>query len=240
LSVEQLTQPSPSESETEVAARWRTMGQLQVHSDISGVVESIDVTNGGWIETGGLALAVVDPTAIRFRAQALQSDMSRIREEQAAQIVLPQSAGFDPQEALSAKLTIGFRASSELRTIPVYAIPSSLPAWAKPGVSAFLEVFLIGADASQLAIPASAVVREGLVPVIFRRDPANSDKVIRMEADLGVGDGRWIEIRSGVRQGDEVVLDGAYQLMLASSGSAQKGGHFHADGTFHADDHEDK
>jgi len=40
-----------------------------------------------------------------------------------------------------------------------------------------------------------------------------------------------------VREGDEIVLAGNYQLMLATSGSAPKGGHFHSDGTFHAEDH---
>ena len=41
-----------------------------------------------------------------------------------------------------------------------------------------------------------------------------------------------------LRDGDEVVLAGAYELMLASSGTVTKGGHFHADGTFHADEQE--
>ena len=59
----------------------------------------------------------------------------------------------------------------------------------------------------------------------------------RCAADLGVDDGRWVEVKSGLTDGDEVVLHGAYELVLASSGQAQKGGHFHADGTFHADDH---
>ena len=54
-----------------------------------------------------------------------------------------------------------------------------------------------------------------------------------MEADLGKDDGRWVELLSGVGDGDEIVLDGAFQLMLSTSGSIQKGGHFHADGTFH-------
>ena len=58
-----------------------------------------------------------------------------------------------------------------------------------------------------------------------------------MEADLGLDDGRWVEMKSGLRDGDEVVLAGAYELMLASSGSAAKGGHFHSDGTFHAGEH---
>ena len=50
-------------------------------------------------------------------------------------------------------------------------------------------------------------------------------------------DGRWVALLSGVRDGDEVVLDGAFQLMLATSGSIQKGGHFHSDGTFHEGEH---
>ena len=54
-----------------------------------------------------------------------------------------------------------------------------------------------------------------------------------MQADLGATDGRWVVIQSGVRAGDEVVVDGVYQLMLATSGSAANGGHFHSDGTFH-------
>ena len=37
--------------------------------------------------------------------------------------------------------------------------------------------------------------------------------------------------------GDEVVTTGAYELVLASSAQATKGGHFHADGTWH-EDHE--
>jgi hypothetical protein len=44
-------------------------------------------------------------------------------------------------------------------------------------------------------------------------------------------------VQSGLAEGDEVVVDGLYELKLATSqaGGAVKGGHFHADGTFHAD-----
>ena len=87
-----------------------------------------------------------------------------------------------------------------------------------------------------LAIPESAIVRDGLDKVFFRRDPSNPDQVIRVVADLGATDNRWIEVKSGVRAGDEIVLGGVYPLMLASSttGETQKGGHFCGpDGTFH-------
>jgi hypothetical protein len=53
--------------------------------------------------------------------------------------------------------------------------PSSLAPWAKAGVSAYLEVVLAGGS-EELAIPQSAVVRDGTRAIIFRRDPKNADK----------------------------------------------------------------
>ena len=104
--------------------------------------------------------------------------------------------------------------------------------WARAGVSGYLEITLAGGK-NELAIPLAAVIRDGLTPIIFRRDPNDPNKVIRMEADLGVTDGRFVVLASGVKAGDEIVVDGNYQLMLATSGSTAKGGHFHSDGTFH-------
>ncbi len=74
--------------------------------------------------------------------------------------------------------------------------------------------------------------------MFFRRDPKDPDRAIRVIADLGVDDGRWVVVNSGVRLGDEIVLNGAYELQLAmaqASGSAPRGGHVHPDGSFHAD-----
>ena len=114
--------------------------------------------------------------------------------------------------------------------------PGSLAPWARAGVAGSLEVTLEGGS-EELAIPLGCVMRDGNKAIVFRRDPKSPDKAIRLEADLGVDDGRWVVVQSGVRDGDEIVLAGNYQLMLATSGSAPKGGHFHSDGTFHAEDH---
>mgnify|MGYP001354923935 CR=1 FL=1 len=65
----------------------------------------------------------------------------------------------------------------------------------------------------KLAIPLAAVQQDGLTPIIFRRNPDNQNEAIRMEADLGLNDGRWVAILSGLTDGDEVVLDGGFQLI---------------------------
>ena len=220
----------------ELRRKWRTIDTLELRAEAPGVVDRVEVTNGGWVETGGLVLATADPTAIRFRALAPQSDMTRFRDGQTVQIVPPQGGSIDLMDAIPGKLTVSFRAHAEERTIPLYVTPERLPDWAKPGVSAYLEVFVDGDEEPQLAIPRSCVVRDKLVRVFFRRSPKDPDEAIRVEADLGVSDGRWVVIKSGVLEGDEIVLDGVYELQLATATDSAKGGHFHADGTFHAED----
>ena len=197
-----------------------------------GVVDALSVPQGGLVEENGHVLTTIQPTMLWFRGHAPQSDLGRVSPGMSARIVPPQGGSIPLQETMDGELQIGSTADPDQRTIDLIVRPKTLAPWARPGVSAFLEVTLKGGS-EELAIPMAAVVRDGTTPVIFRRDPANPDRAIRMEADLGVQDGRWVVLSSGVREGEEVVVDGAYQLMLASSGSAPKGGHFHADGTFH-------
>jgi multidrug efflux pump subunit AcrA (membrane-fusion protein) len=218
--------------------RWRTIEALEIRAEASGVLEKVEQSSGAWVETADLLLATVDPKALRFRAIGLQSDLGRLRDGQQAFIVPPTGGSLDLQDALPGSLTLGLEADSEHRAIDLIVRPDRLASWARPGVAAHAEIVLEGGE-EELAMPLACIVRDGLEDVFFRRDPADPDKVIRAAADLGASDGRWVEVMSGVREGDEIVLDGAYELRLASSQSGQdlKGGHFHADGTWHVGEH---
>ena len=211
-------------------------GVYEVKAIGPGVVESIGITTGGLAEASGLVLTIVQPEKIRFRARGLQSDLGRLRDGLNCLIAPPQGGSVDLQDAMSGALQLGLTADADERTVDLIVQPEKLTGWAKAGVAAHLEITLAGGN-EELAVPLSAVVRDGGRAIIFRRDPANADKAIRMEADLGRSDGRWVVIESGVKEGDEVVVGGNYQLMLATSGSAAKGGHFHPDGTFHEGEH---
>ena len=215
-----------------MVAAWRKINDIEVHASAPGLVETLGLTNGAWASIGTLVVSIADPTQLRFRAQAMQGDLGRLREGLPAKIVPPKGGSIDLQDSMGATLAIGFLADPEERTVELVAVPLRLRHWARPGVFAHLEVVTAGGQ-SELSIPLSSVIQDGLSKIIFRRDPKNSDQVIRMEADLGIDDGRWVVVHSGLREGDEVVLEGVYQLMIATSGTVQKGGHFHPDGTFH-------
>ncbi len=217
---------------------WRTIDVVTIRAEATGVVDRLPVTNQGWVETGDLVLDTIDPTMLRFHADALQTDINKFRDGQPALIAPPPGGSIDLQDTVSGEINVGFEAHPDQRTIPIFLVPKTLPGWAKAGVTAFLEVYIDGSDKPVPAIPEAAVVRDGLDRVFFKRDPHDPDQVIRVVADLGTSDNRWIEVKSGVRPGDEIVLGGVYPLMLASSssGEMQQGGHFHADGTFHESD----
>jgi len=227
----------PVTHDGEQIPRYRVIDWIEVSASESGVVQILAVTDGAYVEPPAMVMATLDPTQVRFRAMGMQSDLPKLMNGATARIAPPRTPGLSINDSIEAELTLGLEAHSDQRTITLIATPHESRSWARPGVSAFLEVVVESSSGPALAIPRSAIVRDGITHVFFRRDPNNANQVIRVEADMGVNDGRWVAIKSGLAPSDEVVLDGAYELKLASerSGITQEGGHFHADGTFHAD-----
>ena len=216
---------------------WRTSLRIEVRATAPGIVDQLHVTQGGWAEAGGGLLVTTDPTVVRFHAHAPQTDIGRFRTGQPGRVAPPGSVERDGDTAndVTGDVQVGFRAHPEQRTIPLLLDANDLPSWAKPGVSAFLEVVVDGDEQPTAAIPQEAVVRDGLKRVVFRRHGKNH--IVRVEPELGMSDGRWVEVHKGVKVGDEVMINGAYAINLAQSNrpAAPEGYHYHADGSLHKD-----
>ncbi len=218
---------------------YETIEWIDVRADAAGLVEKLFVTNGAYVDAPDAVLSTVMPDRVRFRALALQSDLPKLAGISSARIVPPQSSATEIGDDVGSDLTLGLEGMPKERFMTVFAKPEQARDWIRPGISAFLEIELDATADQVMAIPRSAVLQDGLVHVFFRRNPKNPGQAFRVEADLGVDDGRWIEVHSGVMAGDEVVMQGVFELKLAAerSGGTPKGGHFHADGSFHAEDH---
>jgi multidrug efflux pump subunit AcrA (membrane-fusion protein) len=215
---------------------YEAIDWIEVSADRAGVVESLDLTDGAFAQAPARVLTTVNPKALRLHAMALQADLPELEGLTQAMIVPPRSPGLALEEGIAALVQLSLEAHPAERTLVVLAEPAEHPPWVRNGVSAFLEIVTGDASANALAIPASAIVRDGLEHVFFRRDPSNPNRVLRVVADMGVSDGRWTVLQSGVQRGEEVVLAGAYELNLAASGQdkSSAGGHAHADGTTHS------
>ncbi|MCP4834904.1 MAG: HlyD family efflux transporter periplasmic adaptor subunit [Phycisphaera sp.] len=211
-------------------------GGLLVCAMVEGVIEEIVAPPGTLVTEGDPILTLIQPDRVRIRARMLQSDLPFVTDGLPARITAPSAVSEQALESMPATVTLSPTADPDGRTIDLLARPERLANWARPGLGISLEVILQGGRI-ELAIPERAIVTAAGVPILFRRDPANPDLAIRIDADLGRSDGRWVEILSGVAEGDEVVVEGQDQLLLASGERPQAAGHFHADGTFHAEDH---
>jgi biotin carboxyl carrier protein len=236
MSIAQLQEVAGNDAATPA---WRRLGTIEVRAAAAGVVDRLPVATGVWVESGDLVVAITDLAKVRFRARGLQSDLPDLRTGLPA-VVIPARGRALPADRIGGELMLGVEADPEQRTVDLFCSTATSADWARPGVAGFLEIETRSDAEQELAIPLAAALQDGLQRVLFRRDPADPDKVIRVDADLGLDDGRWVAVKSGLRDGDEVVLAGAYELMLASSGTAQRGGHFHADGTFHQGGDKDK
>ena len=188
---------------------WRNISFIEVTAKHFGVVESLNITNGSWVDSlKRMCSTVVQPDKLRFHASGLQSDLGVLQDGLLVNIVppTPTSAGnaVDLQNTMHGTLQLGLTGDANDRTIDLYVTPEKLSSWARPGVTAQLEIITDATRSPELAIPLAAVQQDGLMPIIFRRAPDNPNEAIRMEADLGLDDGRWIAVLSGLKDGDEV------------------------------------
>lgn len=83
-----------------------------------------------------------------------------------------------------------------------------------------------GQPTPHLAVPRSALIDDGGQPVVYVQ--TSGERFQRRPVRLGIQDGRWVEILSGIEAGDRVVTEGAYYVKLAAAGGEEVGhGHAH-------------
>lgn len=238
LSVDELqAEVSPSQRDHAGAHRWDSLVALQVRAKRAGVVTSLGAAAGGWATRGQPLVEVTDDRSLRFVATALQADLPRFVDGTAANVSMglsPKNVAREAFIGVTGKVRVGVAGSDRSHTVPIAVELPATPTWAVAGMVGVADVVVAGTSRAEIAIPSVAVVRDGLHDVFFRRDPADPDKVIRVAAELGANDGRWVAVLSDVNVGDEVVVAGAYELKLAAAQQPTAKGHFHADGSFHA------
>lgn len=215
---------------------WEIRPIITVRATAEGTISSVGVTSGAFLDISASVVTTVDEQRVRFRGVALQSDLHQLEGELPGSILMPgKSNAYSPEDSLPVTARLSLEADADKRTVDVVADVTTTATWARAGVSTDLELVLDKTSRPEMAIPVAAVVLDGVDKIYFRRDPNRPDIARRTKADMGLSDGRWVVLKSGVKAGDSVVVDGVYELKLATTASRNEGGHVHADGTFHKD-----
>ena len=215
---------------TASGAAWTLLEAVPMRAPADGIVTEVVASDAEWVEAAAPLLRIVDATKMVFRGEVPEADAALVPVDASVRI----EVGCSECAVLETNLGLARPvADPRTRTILVEVrLPGDGSAY-PDGASASAAVLLGRSASDETLIPAACVVQDELETIVFRRDPAQADQVIRTPVAVGRRSEGWVEVLAGVAAGDEVVRNGVHQLRLTGIGKASANGHFHADGSWH-------
>lgn len=190
---------------------------ISVHAPLSGYIKERLVGEGTYVTVGQPIATVTQDRKLQLRADVSEKNARFLNRLSSANFKPAYSDSVYHLTALNGRLlSYGRSTSGQASFIPVTfefdntgdIIPGS-----------FSEVFLLS-DVREhvISAPVSALIEEQGLFYIF----VQTDKEIyrKQEVTTGESDGTRIEILNGLQPGDRIVVQGAYQIKLASASSA--------------------
>ncbi len=195
-----------------------------VTSPITGIITSIDVAEGQFVQVGEAIASVSSSERLTLRADVPEKYFDRLSAFDDATISLPYSdinislssvEGKRISQATTAAVTPGY--------IPVY-FSFKNNGTVIPGAN--VETYLLGNKSDDvITVPLTSLSeQQGLMYVFVKLDDECYTKV---PVTTGRSDGKRIEITGGLKDGDEVVATGTTTVRIAESSGVIPEGHSH-------------
>lgn len=201
----------------EALAKGNTKGGQAISSPIGGYVKNILVKEGDYVTIGQPLVSVTQNRRLFLRAEVSEKYYPYLRTIGSANFKTPYDNKVYALKELSGRLlSFGKSAGDNSFYVPVTfefdnkgdIIPGS-----------FVEVYLLSTPMENvISLPRTALTEEqGLFFVYLQLDEEGYKK---QEVTLGADNGQSVQILTGVKAGDPVVVSGAYQVKLASASNA--------------------
>ena len=178
---------------------------ITLYAPIGGKIVRSNVILGEMIDESTEILTIMDPSVLWVDAGIYEKDIARIKIGQKVVANVPAYPG----ESFMGKITyISDLLNESTRTITVRSEVRNRLNKLKPGMFASLKIVL-ELEGNALCIPVKAVLDDKGNKLVF----VKSDGVYYpREVQVGVKNGDFITIKSGIRKGDIVVTSGNFQL----------------------------
>jgi membrane fusion protein, heavy metal efflux system len=195
--------------------------QLSLRAPISGMVIERTALMGQLAEPAQPLFKIADLSNVWLSVHAFERDAVRLQTGKTAKVTLPALPG----RTFQAKITlIGKQVDTASRTIPVRIAIANGSGVLRPGMSATAWVPLGESSQQIITVPAAAVQRIENQWYVFI--PKSGDTFELRQVGRGRDLEGEIEIVSGLRSGETVVVDGAF-LLKAEAEKARGGGKEH-------------
>lgn len=200
----------------EVGAR-----RFLVRAPIAGSVTEIFSQTGAYVETGAPLARIVDTATLYAVGLVPEVDIPRLENVVRAEVEL----GDGSTLAVRRLVSRGPVLDPQARTLPLTYEIANPQGKLAVNQAVYLRLALRG-ERSALAVPQEALVDEGPQQVVFVQ--LSGQSFARRVVQPGMRSGGWVEITSGLEEGERIVTRGAYLVRLASlAGQLPAGGHVH-------------
>ena len=202
-------------------------GSFTVRAPISGVLADIRVAAGSYVDQGRAMFHIVDPERLWLEANVAEVDLGRLGEVTGAWFQVDGfDRSFEVSSATGGKLVAqGSVVDPISRTAPVVFEFPNEDRRLRVGMFAHAHIWT-GPATAAIAAPVSALIDEAGQDVIYVMTGGESFE--RRIVRLGIRDGDYVQVDSGIEDGDRLVTRGAYLVRLAAASPAEAGhGHAH-------------
>lgn len=195
----------------------KTAKGVSVNAPINGHMKNILVKEGEYITVGQPLATVSQNQRLVLRAEVSQRYYNAMQSVKSANFKTPYDNKVYSLEDLNGRLLSFGKTSNENS----FFIPVSFEFDNKGEVipGSFVEVYLLSSELENvISLPRTALTEEqGIFFVYLQLDEEGYKK---QEVTLGADNGKSVQILTGVKAGDRVVTEGAYQVRLASASNA--------------------
>ena len=196
-------------------------GAFVLRSPLAGWVTERNAVTGALTEPSIAAFKVGDLSTLWLTVHAFERDAVRIRKGTLAQLSFSALPGQDYEGRVT---MVGRNVERESRTIPVRIDVANRTGELRPGMSAVAAVPIGDALEPILTVPVASVQRvRGEWRVFLPKEDDHHFEIRRIGRGRDLGG--FVEVLSGLKAGDKVVVDGAFLLKA----QAEKGAAGHDD-----------
>lgn len=195
----------------------QTENGVSVVSPMNGYLKNLQVKEGDYVAVGQPLATISQNSRLVLRAEVSEKYYQYLPAVQSANFRTPyDNQVYELSELHGRLLSYGKASDANSFYIPVTFEFDNKGA-VIPG--SFVEIYLLTSPMQDvLSVPVSALIEEqGVYSVFIRLDEEGYKK---QEVKLGANNGTEVQILSGLKPGDTVVTQGAYQVKLASASNA--------------------
>ena len=190
---------------------------VSVKSPIGGFIKTCLVKEGDYVTVGQPLMTVTQTRRLVLKAEVSERYYAQLSQVVSANFQTPYNNQVYELKALNGKLlSFGKAAGDNSFYVPV-TFEFDNKGEVIPG--SFVEVFLLSSVMENvISLPRTALTEEqGIFFIYLQLDEEGYKK---QEVTIGADNGKSVQILTGVKAGDAVVTDGAYQVKLASASNA--------------------